>query len=203
MKLFSIVFASLSLVSASVADNLSSTPEILIKSTTEQVLDRVKRDKEQLRDNPGEMFDLVSDLIFPNFDFDIMSRFVMGTSWKSLSEEKRKAFADQFRKLLVRTYASALLEFSDQELSYIPSESKAGGKTAKVMQQIKTKSGEPMIISYRLHNRDVNWKVFDVSVSGVSLVKTYRASFQSITDSQGVDALIKSLKDKNAQYGNL
>jgi len=190
------------LMPMSLADDQSFTPESIIKKTTEQVLDRLKRDKETLQDNPGEMFRLVSDLIFPHFDFGVMSRFVMGATWKSLSDEKKQEFADHFRRLLVRTYASALLEFSDQEIRYVPSENKGKGRTAKVLQQIDTGSGEPMIISYRLHNRNSDWKVYDVSVSGVSLVKTYRASFQSITESQGVDALIESLKNKNQQYGN-
>ena len=60
-----------------------------------------------------------------------------------------------------------------------------------------------MLITYRLHNRNIDWKVFDVSVSGVSLVKTYRASFQSIANSEGIDGLIGSLKEKNEKFGNL
>ena len=203
MKLFLTFTTLLVLVSASIAENHLLAPEEIIQNTTGKVLDRVKRDKEVLQENPGEMFRLVSDLIFPHFDFAVMSRFVMGSEWKSLPEDKRQAFVDQFRKLLVRTYATALLEFSDQEINYVRSEIKAGASTAKVFQEIKSKSGTPMIISYRLHNRDTDWKVFDVTVSGVSLVKTYRASFQSITASKGVDALIASLKEKNKKYGNL
>ena len=203
MRVFSIVLTCLFFFYDSVAENQILEPETIIKSTTEQVLERVRKDKEALKDNPGEMFHLVSDLIFPHFDFGVMSHFVLGKNWKELTEEKRQEFMDQFRKLLVRTYASALLEFSDQEISYIPDEGKGQGKTAKVMQQIDTGAGDPMLIAYRLHNRDVNWKVFDVSVSGVSLVKTYRASFQSITNSEGIDGLIGSLKEKNEKFGNL
>ena len=203
MRVFSIVLTCLFFFNDGVAENQILEPETIIKSTTEKVLERVRKDKEALKDNPGEMFHLVSDLIFPHFDFGVMSHFVMGKNWKELTEEKRQEFMDQFRKLLVRTYASALLEFSDQEISYIPDESKGQGKTAKVMQQIDTGAGEPMLIAYRLHNRDVNWKVFDVSVSGVSLVKTYRASFQSIVNSEGIDGLIGSLKEKNEKFGNL
>ena len=203
MRVFSIVLTCLFFFYDSVAENQILEPETIIKSTTEQVLERVRKDKEALKDNPGEMFHLVSDLIFPHFDFGVMSHFVLGKNWKELTEEKRQEFMDQFRKLLVRTYASALLEFSDQEISYIPDEGKGQGKTAKVMQQIDTGAGDPMLIAYRLHNRDVNWKVFDVSVSGVSLVKTYRASFQSIANSEGIDGLIGSLKEKNEKFGNL
>ena len=203
MKFFPVVLVSFFFLNQSFAESQIFKPETIIKSTTEQVLERIARDKEALKENPGEMLRLVSDLIFPHFDFGVMSHFVMGKNWKELTEEKRQEFIDQFRKLLVRTYASALLEFSDQEISYIPDDSAGNSKTTKVLQQIDTGTGEPMLITYRLHNRSIDWKVFDVSVSGVSLVKTYRASFQSIANSEGIDGLIGSLKEKNEKFGNL
>ncbi len=203
MKFLLVVLLSFFFLNPSFAENQILDPEEVIKNTTEQVLERVVRDKEVLKDNPGDMFRLVSDLIFPHFDFGVMSHFVMGKNWKELNDKKRQEFMDQFRKLLVRTYASALLEFSDQKISYVPDDGGVQAKTAKVLQKIETGAGEPMLISYRLHNRNVDWKVFDVSVSGVSLVKTYRASFQSIANSEGIDGLISSLKKKNEKFGNL
>ena len=203
MKFFPVVLVCFFSLNQSFAESQSFKPETIIKNTTEQVLERVARDKEALKENPGEMFRLVSDLIFPHFDFGVMSHFVMGKSWKELTDEKRQEFMNQFRMLLVRTYASALLEFSDQEISYIPDDSGGQAKIAKVLQQIDTGTGEPMLITYRLHNRNIDWKVFDVSVSGVSLVKTYRASFQSIANSEGIDGLIGSLKERNEKFGNL
>ena len=93
-------------------------PLDIIKSITDKVLSRVESDKEQLRDNPGEMYNLVSDLVFPNFDFTVMSRFVLGSYWDEAEVKQKGEFIDQFRKLLVRTYASALLEFSNQTIEY-------------------------------------------------------------------------------------
>ena len=203
MKFLLVVLLSFFFLNQSFAESQVLDPEVIIKNTTEQVLERVARDKETLKDNPGDMFRLVSDLIFPHFDFGVMSHFVMGKNWKELNDKKKQEFMDQFRKLLVRTYASALLEFSDQKISYVPDDGGVQAKTAKVLQQIETGTGDPMLISYRLHNRKVDWKVFDVSVSGVSLVKTYRASFQSIANSEGIDGLISSLKKKNEKFGNL
>ena len=202
MKFFPVVLVCFFSLNQSFAESQSFKPETIIKNTTEQVLERVARDKEALKENPGEMFRLVSDLIFPHFDFGVMSHFVIGKNWKELTDEKRQEFMNQFRKLLVRTYASALLEFSDQKISYVPDDGGVQAKTAKVLQQIETGTGDPMLISYRLHNRKVDWKVFDVSVSGVSLVKTYRGSFKSIIETQGLDQLIISLKEKNEKFGN-
>ena len=176
-------------------------PVDIIKSITDEVLNRVESDKDQLKDNPGEMYDLVSDLVFPNFDFAVMSRFVLGSFWDQADVKQKGEFIDQFRKLLVRTYASALLEFSNQTIEYPIDRNVVKEKTAKIVQVVITQ-GEPITVIYRLHNNKDKWLAFDVSVSGVSLVKTYRGSFKSIIETEGLDQLINSLKEKNKKFGN-
>lgn len=174
----------------------------IVKSTTDQVLERVQSDKAELQDDPGKMYNLVSELIFPHFDFAIMSQWVLGDGWKDATEAQRAAFVEQFRKLLVRTYATALLEFSGQEISYPEIEQKGNANTALVKQVISQPGSSVIPIIYRLHNKNGPWKVFDVSVDGVSLVKTYRASFGAMIKDGGLDSLIASLDSKNEQYGN-
>ena len=176
-------------------------PVDIIKSITDEVLNRVESDKDQLKNNPGEMYDLVSDLVFPNFDFAVMSRFVLGSYWDQADVKQKGEFIDQFRKLLVRTYASALLEFSNQTIEYPTDRNVIKEKTAKIVQVVITQ-GEPVTVIYRLHNTKDKWLAFDVSVSGVSLVKTYRGSFKSIIETEGLDQLINSLKEKNKKFGN-
>ncbi|MEX2480166.1 MAG: ABC transporter substrate-binding protein [Gammaproteobacteria bacterium] len=177
-------------------------PATIVQSTTERVLERVAEDKSALREDPGRMYNLVSELIFPHFDFSIMSQWVLGDYWGGADEARREAFVEQFRKLLVRTYATALLEFSGQQISYPPIDQKGGKNTALVKQEISQPGGSSIPIVYRLHNKSGDWKVFDVSVDGVSLVKTYRASFGSMMKNGGLDGLIASLDNKNQQYGN-
>jgi phospholipid transport system substrate-binding protein len=173
-----------------------------VKSTTEQVLERVRADKDGLRANPAKMYSLVSQFIFPHFDFNVMSQFVLGEQWKSAPELKRTAFVEQFRKLLVRTYATALLEYSDQKINY-PADKNgtANGKTATVTQLVSHPSGGTLPIVYRMHSKAGPWMVFDVSVDGVSLVKTYRSSFTSVLQDGGIDKLIANLSEKNKEIG--
>ena len=179
----------------------AADPLDIIKSITDKVLSRVESDKEQLRDNPGEMYNLVSDLVFPNFDFTVMSRFVLGSYWDEAEVKQKGEFIDQFRKLLVRTYASALLEFSNQTIEYPSEKNVVKEKTAKIVQEVITQ-GDSVTVVYRLHNNKDKWMAFDVSVSGVSLVKTYRGSFMSIIETEGLEQLINSLKEKNKKFGN-
>lgn len=181
---------------------VAAEPQEIVRETTDNVLARVKNDKDTLRADPGKMFDLVSQVIFPHFDFDVMSQWVLGDSWAGADEAKRTAFIAQFRKLLVRTYATALLEFSDQTITYPTAEQPNAANTATVRQEISQPGAEVLPVVYRLHNKTGDWKVFDVSVDGVSLIKTYRASFGSMIKTDGLDGLIKSLDSKNQQYAS-
>ena len=177
-------------------------PGAIVRATTDDVLERAQAEKESLQADPIKMYDLVAELIFPHFDFAIMSQWVLGEHWGSADEATRENFVEHFRKLLVRTYATALLEFSDQDINYPEIEQKGGTKTAVVKQEISQPGGSSIPIIYRLHNKSGAWKVFDVSVDGVSLVKTYRASFGSMIKDDGLEGLIAQLSDKVKQYSN-
>jgi phospholipid transport system substrate-binding protein len=107
---------------------------------------------------------------------------------------KRKEFVDQFRKLLVRTYATALLEFSDQTIGYPDADAAVAAKTATVKQEISAPGSASIPIVYRLHNKTGDWKVFDVSVDGVSLIKTYRASFAAAIKNGELVSLLEEFR---------
>ncbi len=178
----------------------ASEPSDVVRTTTDNVLARIKNEKESLHADPGRMYKLVSELIFPHFDFAIMAKWVLGKHWSAADEDAREAFVEQFRKLLVGTYATALLNFSNQEITYPPIEQMGRANTALVKQQITQPGSATIPVIYRLHNKSGDWKVFDVSVDGVSLVKTYRASFGSIIKNSGLGGLLDSMISKNQQY---
>ncbi|MEM7542122.1 MAG: ABC transporter substrate-binding protein [Pseudomonadota bacterium] len=198
MKRFLTLVAIGGLLAATSIQAALPDPASVVKATTEQVLERVIAERDELRSDANKMYNLVAEMIFPHFDFGIMSQWVLGTHWKDADEASREAFVDQFRKLLVKTYATALLEFSDQAISYPPAEDTGSGATATVVQEIAT-PGSSIPLIYRLHNKTGSWKVYDVSVDGVSLVKTYRASFSPLLNGDGLQALIDTLDQKNQE----
>ena len=194
------VASFLLLMGALAIASTEAPPLDIVRTTTDNVLERVKTDKETLRAEPGKMYDLVAELIFPHFDFAIMAQWVLGDSWAGADEATRAAFVDQFRKLLVRTYATALIEFSDQTIGYPDADAAIAANTATVKQEISQPGSSSIPIVYRLHNKTGDWKVFDVSVDGVSLIKTYRASFAAAIKNDGLPALIQSLETKNQRF---
>ena len=173
----------------------------VVQSTTAAVMDRVKNDKDALRADPAKMYSLVSEMIFPHFDFEVMSKFVVGTPWAATDSAKQQAFIAEFRRLLVRTYATALLEYSDQTIEYPASEPTNNPKTAIVRQNVNQSVGKVLPVMYRLHDKSGEWKVYDVEVDGISLVKTFKSAFAQTISEGGLDRLIEDLKAKNKDLG--
>ena len=183
---------------ASVAQ-AATDPRSLVQTTTDTVMERVRAEHEVLRQNPEQIFTLVNEVVFPHFDFPRISQWVLGKYWKEAGEAEREEFILEFRRLLVRTYSNALLEFYNSSITYGDVEQKPGGKTATVVTSISSDDSSAVPIKFRLHSNDGPWKVFDVSVDGVSLVSTYRASFAAEIRKSGITGLIATLNDKNQQ----
>jgi phospholipid transport system substrate-binding protein len=176
-------------------------PRDLVVSTSQQVMAALRREKDSLRDHPERLYDLVEKLVVPHFDFERMSKWVLGKHWRSASPDQRARFIEQFRTLLVRTYASALLDYTDQRIEYQPLRERPDGAHVTVRTRVQPPGGFPIPINYTMHRSGDEWKVMDVSVDGVSLVTTYRGSFARQVRRSGIDGLIASLEQRNAQVG--
>ena len=167
-------------------------------TTAEEVLARVTSEREELDANPGRIYGLVDDVVIPHFDFVSMSKWVLGKkSWRGASESQRQEFIDEFRTLLVRTYAKALLEYANQEIEYLPEESNPNSNLVVIKTKIPQAGTSPVPIDYRMHVSGGEWKVVDIVVDGVSLILTYRGSFASEIRKNGLDALISKLSQRN------
>lgn len=192
------LYMSLLLLSLGV-NAVTSEPGEVIKSTVGGVLDRLEVEKEQLDAHPERIYELIQELVIPHFDFSSMSKWVLGkTNWQGASTEQRNIFVEQFRTLLVRTYAKALLEYSQEkvQVSEVKTDPKSNLVTVKTeVQQPGGGGGIP--INYRMHISGGDWKVVDVSVDGISLVRSYRGSFASEIKANGLESLIGKLMEKN------
>lgn len=174
-------------------------PQELVKTTTDQVIARVKAERESLRADPLRMNSLVDELIVPHFDFVRMSRWVLGKYWHSATEAQKSQFVDQFRQLLIRTYASTLVEFADHEIRYLPLRAEANATRVTVKVQVQQQGETHVPLDYRMHVKDNDWKVYDISVDGISLLATYRGEFDEKIRQTGLDALISKLATKNVK----
>ena len=178
----------------------ATTPgaEDVVKTTSNQVLEKLAGQKAELEAHPDRLYGLVNELIVPHFDFSSMSKWVLGKNWKQATADQRQQFVEQFKNLLVRTYAKTLLEYSDEKINYLPLEDNPRSNLAVVKTEIQQPSGAGTLpIHYRMHISGGEWKVVDVAVDGVSLISTYRGSFGSEIRKNGLDALIAKLQERN------
>ena len=196
LLLFLLLFA-LARACADVLADGEENPLILVENTANQMLSELKKRKQELQANPEKIYELVDHIVLPRFDFVRMSRLSLGRYWRRATEPQRKAFVEAFRQLLVRTYATALLNYSDQKIIYKPQRQTPGAKNVTVKTVVSEPGGTPVPIDYRLHRKNGEWKVFDVSVDGVSLVSNYRSSFASQIRRYKMDGLIRKLQSKN------
>lgn len=181
-----------SLASPAAADDAQS----IVRETTEKVLEALRSEGDTLKDDPKRLHAIIEQLILPHFDFRQMSQWVLGPHWRNASAEQRDAFVEQFEALLVRTYSSALVDYRNQRVNYLPARERSADEVT--VRAIINQGGGPTIpIAYEMYRSDTGWKVYDVAIDGVSLVINYRSSFGHEIRRNGIDGLIQRLASKN------
>lgn len=197
--LLSIPICLLLLATFNIAQANTESAETIVKDTADKVIARLVSDRAELDAHPERIYSLVDELVIPHFDFVSMSKWVLGRrNWTSSTEEQQDKFVDEFKTLLVRTYAKALLEYSEQEIKYLPVESDPNSNIVVVKTQVQQPGAKVVPINYSMHISGGEWKVIDVVVDGISLVATYRGSFATEIRNNGMDGLLAKLSQRNS-----
>lgn len=173
-------------------------PDQLAREVTDKIIVLLKANKDVYNKDHKKLYAMVDEHVLPNFDFRAMSRTVLGRYWREANEDQRARFTGEFRDLLVRTYATALLKYNDEKIVYLPFRLSPGDRTATVKSEVRrTDGGPPIAIYYGFYHTDAGWKVYDVTIEGASLVTTYQSTYSERVQREGLDALIASLAQAN------
>jgi phospholipid transport system substrate-binding protein len=173
--------------------------QALVRATADRVLAEVRANKVRLDRDTSGIYELVQRFVVPHFDFHRMTQSAMGRHWRSANDEQRAAIVREFQEMLVRTYAVALLNYSGQQIEYLPLRAAPSDDDVLVQTKVSDSGAPPIPIDYRLSRTVGTWKVYDVTIDGVSLVSNYRGMFAEQVQRSGVDGLIKLLTDRNRQ----
>ncbi len=193
----SVLIASLVLMTPLRAESLES-PSAMLKRTSDDVIKVLKEKRVMLEKEPELVYQIVDQYILPHLDDVSMAKLALGKNWRNATNEQKIAFVDEFRSLLVRTYSKSLQEFSDQKINFFPDDL-APNENKTVVKSEVVQSGGPVIpVAYRMRIKDNEWKVYDIAIDGVSLVTSYRGTFTQEVRQNGMDGLLKMLRDKNA-----
>ena len=176
-----------------------SDAQALVRATADRVLAEVQANKSRLEQDSSGIYQLVQNYVVPHFDFTRMTQSAMGRNWRSANEEQRAALVREFQELLVRTYAVALLSYSGQQIEYLPLRASASDDDVVVKTKVSAAGAPPIPIDYRLARAVGKWKVYDVTIDGVSLVSNYRSTFAEQVQRNGVEGLIRQLSERNKE----
>ncbi len=171
----------------------------LVKQTTEQMLTALRKNEQTIQQHPEKIYDLFSAIVLPHFDFESMARSVLGKYWNRASPEQQKQFTEEFRNLLVRTYASSLAQYNGQDVKFLPLRPGSRDDEVTVRTEIQQKSGFPVPVEYDLKYENNEWKVVGMTIDGLNLVLNYRTSFGNEIRQKGLDTTIKNLATRNQE----
>ena len=192
-KLIVFAFATL-LASLALAQE---APDALVRQVTEEVLEIVRKDRDIQNGNARKAIELVDAKVIPHFNFQHMTALAVGKDWRKASPQQQQQLTSEFKTLLVRTYSNALTGYKNQKVVYKPFRMNPGDTEVVVRTEVQQPGNQPVQLDYSLEKLDSGWKVYDVSVAGISLVTNYRDQFGQEVRNSGIDGLIKAIATKN------
>jgi phospholipid transport system substrate-binding protein len=173
----------------------ASGPYQVVDTSSQMLLQALDAHRAEYRKDPQKLHDLVDRVLLPHFDVDYAARLVLGQTWRSATPEQRSRFTTAFYTSLLRTYGDALLEFTADKLKVFPVNLDPGADRATVRTEIKRGNGDRTAVNYSVHNLNgAGWKVWDVTIEGISYVKSFRDDFASEIEQKGLDSVIARLE---------
>ena len=182
---------------ASLAAQAQPGPDELVKTVMLDVQKIIQQDKDLQQGDRRKTVDLVEKQALPHFNHVQMTALAVGVNWRKATPEQRQRLSEEFRTLLVRTYASSLAAFADLQFDFRPLRMKPTDTDVTVQVRVLQSGAQPVIVEYDMEKTPRGWKAYDVRVAGISLVVNYRTEFANIVRESGIDGLIRALETKN------
>ncbi len=201
MRVFGIVLSAVMLfvfVAAQPA-RADQRPDTILRETVEQLLAELDSNRSTLTADKCRLYSLGNRLVLPQFAVDKISRLILGAHFKAASPELRNRFTRAFMGLMIRTYATAMFEYTGQEeIEYLPLALDESDRTALVQTRVRVPGQAPVPVDYAfLRSVDGRWQIYDVRLDGISLVLSYRRSYDQIIRSKGLEALVHALETQD------
>jgi phospholipid transport system substrate-binding protein len=194
--LYLLMFGLIQLMPVHLAWAQDEAADAFVKRVTLDVFETLRTDRSLLSSDISRMIALVDQKIMPNVNFQRMTASAVGPAWRQASPEQQKRLQEEFKTLLVRTYAGALTQVNDLVVTFKPLRASPQDTEVVVRSEVKGR-GEPIQLDYRVEKSQTGWKIFDLNVLGAWLVQTYKTQFVQIINAKGVDGLIEALAERN------
>ncbi len=180
-----------------------SSPEATIQAISDRLAEIWAKEQEKIKGDPAYVHQLANEIVVPHVDFQEVSRLAVGKHWRKATPAQQQEFADQFKTLLIRTYATAFHELGTWSIQFLPQQNTGNEEDVMIRTEVQRPGAAPVSVNYRMHLKDGRWQAYDVVIEGVSLVTNYRSSFAREVRQGGMDGLIKSVSRLNDQRSAL
>lgn len=176
-----------------------TSPVPMLETSANQIIATLKQHKAELKENHAIIQQAVARYLLPNVDVNGMSRSVLGReAWNKATAAEKQEFAQVFTQLIIRTYASPMAEYTDEKVKFLPVRGSFEGRFTRVNSVIIRSNGQNIPLSYSLVAKNGNWKIYDLSVEGVSLLQSFHSQFGQILQSSTMQNLIAQMR-KNSK----
>ncbi|MBA2410951.1 MAG: ABC transporter substrate-binding protein [Gammaproteobacteria bacterium] len=170
-------------------------PDEIVQETSDHVLELINNRGEELENDPEARMRLIDEIILPIIDFPVFSQLVLATDWRTATPEQRTQFMGAFKSMMARTYTKSLSDYAGTRFNVLPARGEQREDYRTVNTEIRTGQGlSPLRVDYSFRFNEGQWKVYDLVIDGLSLVKNFRSSFGNEINRNGLDALITRLK---------
>jgi phospholipid transport system substrate-binding protein len=173
-------------------------PGELVKSVASHVIQELDAHRAEMRKDPQKIRKLVDSYFLPYFDTEYAAKLVLGKNWRSATPAQRTRFVEAFYQSLLQNYGEALLDFTPDRLVIQPYHGDAAETSATVRTEVRRDNGSRVPVNFSLHKTDAGWKAFDVTIEGISYVKSFRTDFGTEIEQKGLDAVILRLETQQA-----
>ena len=174
-------------------------PEELVRKVTSEVLDAIQHDKQLQAGDRKKALALAEEKILPLVDFREAARLAVGRPWNTANPDQQERITREFRTLLVRIYSNAIGVYRGQTMRVQPVKMAPGATEVTVRNQYLSPGRPPTSVEYAMHKTPEGWKIYDITVEGVSLVLTYRGEFEQVVREGGIEGLIQRLAERNRE----
>ena len=188
------LLASAAIATAQVVDDKG--PNELIESVAQSILDELDARRDELQQEPSRIRELVDEYMVPYFDTEYAARLVLARHWRDATPEQRKRFVDAFYQSMLQNYGEALLEFTPDRLKILPFRGDLEAKNATVRTEVVRDNGTRVPVNYTLRRTPEGWKAWDVTIEGISYIKSFRTDYGSEIDQKGLEAVIERLESR-------
>jgi phospholipid transport system substrate-binding protein len=174
-------------------------PSQIIQNAANEMLKDLDAHRAEYRKDPDKVYALVDRVLLPHFDTQYAAQQVLAKHWRTATPAQRERFINSFYRSLLRNYGTALLDFTADRLIIMPFKGDISTGRAVVRTQVRRDNGAQVPVNYSLRKSDKGWMAYDVSIEGISYIKSYRTDFDAEIDQKGLDAVIERIEKQGAK----